>query len=51
MSKLEKLRHKLTKHWIKLLRAEARHDPEKIRKHEHRIIELELEEQKAKQHK
>jgi len=48
MPKLEKIRHKLTERWIKLLKAEAQHKDKKVRKHEVKLIKLELEERQVK---
>lgn len=51
MSKLEKLRHKMTERWLKLLKAEARHNRDKAKKHEMKLINLELKERELRQHK
>ena len=37
------LKDKARKIWLKLLKAEAKHRTKKIQKHEHRLIEIELE--------
>ena len=41
-SLIEKFQLKLKKHYKKLLKAEARHDSEKVKKHGQRVLELNL---------